>query len=418
MKKLLILFSLLSLPALADEYQVGKVVSPDGGVRNNGNTAATFALTPGNRYFVQCNAAVYAVTGTLSTTTATTSNKQYAQYQMWDIDFTDARYLSILPVTPGVVTCTVDRVTGVKTGQSLRISALSSGSSSSSSFGPDGGLNALTVNVLTVNQDAGVLGSLWVSGDAGVRGQLLVMADAGFRSYAMFNGDAGVTISNSGVANKTVLRLEANTDKIEMGTLGASIWGDSSGNVNFGGGTLLDNGGITGRSTNKLVLTDDDGVSVNGTTFLFNNTNRALYINDSEGMAMVGVATGSLATCNNNTPDNNLGTRGAWQYDTTTSTYKYCDGTSYGEVAGTRGKSSGTIDFGSVSAGACVSNTQTLTGAAANDPVACGYPTALEDGLIPSCWVSAADTIKYRLCNVTGSPIDPASGNFSARATK
>jgi hypothetical protein len=390
MKKLLILFSLLSLPALADEYQVGKVVSPDGGVRNNGNTAATFPLTPGNRYFVQCNAAVYWVTGTASTTAATTSDKQVVQHQMWDIDFVDARYLSILPVTAGVVTCTVDRVSGVKSGQSLRIS----GSGGGSTFGPDAGLNNLTVNNLTV------------------------LADAGFQSYAYFNGDAGILISNSGVANRTVFRIQANTDGIELGTAGAKFWGTSAGETAFSGTVSLDTGGITGRSTNKLVLSDDDGVSVNGTTHIFNNTDRPLYVNDAEGFSMVGVATGSLAACNSNVPSANAGTRGAWQYDTTTSTYKYCDGTSYGEVAGTRGKVSGTIDFGSIAAGTCAANTQSLTGSATGDPVQCGWPSALETGLVGTCWVSATNTISYRLCNVTGSPIDPSNGTFSARATK
>jgi hypothetical protein len=280
------------------------------------------------------------------------------------------------------------------------------GGGSSATVGPDAGLNRLTLNNLTVNQDAGILGSLWVSGDAGIRGQLLV------------NGDAGIVITQSGVANQTVLKITANTDGIEMGTLGAKLWGDSLGNVNLGGGTWMDSAGITGRSTNKLVLSDDDGVSVNGTTFIFNNTNRPLYINDSEGVAIVGLATGSFAACNNTLPSDNLGTRGAIQYDTTLSVHKACDGTSYGEWPGSRGEISGALNFGEITNATCAELTQALTGAAANDYMACAWPAGLEAGLTGHCYVSAADVVTFRLCNITGAPINPASGTFGARAWK
>lgn len=76
---------------------------------------------------------------------------------------------------------------------------------------------------------------------------------------------------------------------------------------------------------------------------------------------------------------------------------------------------SGTIDFGSISNGACADNTATLTGAAVNSPVSCSWPAALEAGLAGTCWISATNTVKFRLCNVTGSPIDPASATFGAR---
>lgn len=76
---------------------------------------------------------------------------------------------------------------------------------------------------------------------------------------------------------------------------------------------------------------------------------------------------------------------------------------------------SGTIDFASVAVQACVTNTQTLTGAATNDPTACSWPAALEAGLSGTCWVSATNTLSYRLCNVTTIAIDPASATFAAR---
>lgn len=83
------------------------------------------------------------------------------------------------------------------------------------------------------------------------------------------------------------------------------------------------------------------------------------------------------------------------------------------------GKSSGSLDFGSIVAGTCAELTQTLTGAGANDPLACGWPSALEANLAHSCRVSASDTITYRLCNVqTVTPIDPASGTYTARVIR
>jgi len=82
------------------------------------------------------------------------------------------------------------------------------------------------------------------------------------------------------------------------------------------------------------------------------------------------------------------------------------------------GKSSGALDFGSIAQDACADLTQTLTGAAVNDPVAPGWPAALAAGLAGTAWVSAADTVTYRLCNNTAGAIDPASGTFTARVIR
>ena len=81
-------------------------------------------------------------------------------------------------------------------------------------------------------------------------------------------------------------------------------------------------------------------------------------------------------------------------------------------------KSSGTIDFANIVTLSCLTNTQTMTGAAANDPIACSWPAALADGLAGTCWISATNTVSYRLCNVTIASIDPASGTFAARVIR
>lgn len=78
-------------------------------------------------------------------------------------------------------------------------------------------------------------------------------------------------------------------------------------------------------------------------------------------------------------------------------------------------RASATIDFASIAAQTCVTNTITVTGAAANDETSCSIPAAIENGLSATCWVSSADTVSVRLCNVTTGAIDPASGTYSAR---
>lgn len=73
---------------------------------------------------------------------------------------------------------------------------------------------------------------------------------------------------------------------------------------------------------------------------------------------------------------------------------------------------SAVINFAAIAAAACGEQTITLTGAAAGDTVATGWPGALEAGLSGSSRVAAANTVTLRLCNVTGAAIDPASATF------
>lgn len=72
------------------------------------------------------------------------------------------------------------------------------------------------------------------------------------------------------------------------------------------------------------------------------------------------------------------------------------------------------IDFPSIAAASCGEQTMTLTGAAIGDGIAAGWPGALENGLAASARVSAANTITFRLCNVTAGAINPNSASFRA----
>jgi hypothetical protein len=58
--------------------------------------------------------------------------------------------------------------------------------------------------------------------------------------------------------------------------------------------------------------------------------------------------------------------------------------------------------------------TMALPGAAPRDSVAAGWPDGLEAGLIGMMRVTVADTIAVRLCNLSGTPLNPAVATFRA----
>jgi hypothetical protein len=66
----------------------------------------------------------------------------------------------------------------------------------------------------------------------------------------------------------------------------------------------------------------------------------------------------------------------------------------------------------SVGAGLVTEETITVTGAATGDRVLINAPSLEANLVISSAYVSAADTVKFRLYNPTGAPIDPASQAF------
>lgn len=83
-----------------------------------------------------------------------------------------------------------------------------------------------------------------------------------------------------------------------------------------------------------------------------------------------------------------------------------------------RVSASSAINFGSINDGACLENTFTLTGSALGDPVALGMSADLGTGLTASVAVSATDTAKIKVCNLSGAAVDPASITFTARVVR
>jgi hypothetical protein len=76
---------------------------------------------------------------------------------------------------------------------------------------------------------------------------------------------------------------------------------------------------------------------------------------------------------------------------------------------------SATLDFPSISAGACATDlTLSLPGANAGDAVAPGWPAGLEAGLSGTMRISAAGVVSVRLCASTAGAVNPAAATFTA----
>jgi len=74
-----------------------------------------------------------------------------------------------------------------------------------------------------------------------------------------------------------------------------------------------------------------------------------------------------------------------------------------------------TLDFASMANGACApEQTFTLYGASPGDAIAPGWPAGLAAGLTGMMRVSATNTVAVRLCNNSGTTLDPASATFRA----
>jgi hypothetical protein len=73
-----------------------------------------------------------------------------------------------------------------------------------------------------------------------------------------------------------------------------------------------------------------------------------------------------------------------------------------------------TLDFPSIAAQSAEELTITATGAATGDNCYANPHTTLEAGLVWSAWVSATDTIRIRVANITSGAIDPASRQWRA----
>ena len=79
---------------------------------------------------------------------------------------------------------------------------------------------------------------------------------------------------------------------------------------------------------------------------------------------------------------------------------------------------SASLDFSSVAPQTCAELSVTVAGALVGSAVAPAWPASLENGLTGVMYVSAADNLRVRLCNVTSASIDPSNQTFAGRVIK
>ena len=80
--------------------------------------------------------------------------------------------------------------------------------------------------------------------------------------------------------------------------------------------------------------------------------------------------------------------------------------------------STSVLDFASLTPGLCGEQSFSLPGAGAGDSVAPGWPAAMESGLIGTMRVSAAGTVAVRVCNLSGTTVDPAAAAYRATVVR
>lgn len=79
------------------------------------------------------------------------------------------------------------------------------------------------------------------------------------------------------------------------------------------------------------------------------------------------------------------------------------------------GEYTGTIDFGPIPDGSCVSGTYAGAGAVTGLILAEGLPAGLNTGVSVRLWISAADTVKGEACNKSGAQVDPTTLTFKVK---
>ena len=80
--------------------------------------------------------------------------------------------------------------------------------------------------------------------------------------------------------------------------------------------------------------------------------------------------------------------------------------------------STAVLDFGNLTPGLCGDMTFGLPGAATGDSIAPGWPAAMESGLMGTMRVRAAGTVAVRVCNFSGTTLDPAAATYRATVVR
>lgn len=110
------------------------------------------------------------------------------------------------------------------------------------------------------------------------------------------------------------------------------------------------------------------------------------------------------------------GIAGRIAYDTTTGQLSVDNGTAWRSIQNT---TTATVDFASTAATVCSADSQvTVTGAAVNDIVTVGPPATVNQGSMFQGYVSAANTVQIKHCNMSAGAVDPASATYRVTVLK
>lgn len=182
-----------------------------------------------------------------------------------------------------------------------------------------------------------------------------------------------------------------------------------------GNGTF--NGGVLNLGASVASVTSDSSLtleSTNGNVKLFSGTSGLVTIGASDGVGRWAFdmnSAGDLVPNGSNA--RTIGSASALVKNIYTNGVTIGGGTTIAKVI----SATGTLDFGSISAGATAELDLTVTGTAAGDSTVAVPSGSPESGLVWSCY-GATDKITVRVANVTGSPIDPASRTWRGTTTK
>jgi len=205
-------------------------------------------------------------------------------------------------------------------------------------------------------------------------------------------------------------------------TLGISQWYAFGDNLDLGARNLTTTGTLTAAT---LTPTNPIIVAKGGTGVATLTSNGVLYGNGTGNVSVTAQGgSNTVLTANAGAPAfsatptlTSVTTTGA----VSAATLTVGSGTSLTKIL----SATASLDFTALAANSCEVLTVTVTGAADGDTVALGVPTALADvdGATERTtffgWVSGADTVSVRRCNVTGSSTaEPAAATVRATVWK
>lgn len=222
--------------------------------------------------------------------------------------------------------------------------------------------------------------------------------------------DDGISISASGITGTATTTAIANAVSV---TASGSLIVDE--NIDISGGTIIKSGAAVGVFTNAAnIFTEDQRIKKSQATLFVERAavgENALvtYVDESSTQIWqcgMEATTGDYIV-------NRFGVGAKIRIDKTSG--KMTGGTV--PLARIDGFSASyVINFGSIASGTSTISTQTLTGVVLGDFLLVSTDTVLNVGLVLTAVVSAANTIRIQMANVTAGTIDPASMTFHVKA--